>query len=468
MARDSDALKIEKWAAAGDVQDPEDGGVTRSSGWDATYSQAGGNLPKREHFNQIIRELSGLGVEVNTHGLLEWDSTVSYVHPALVFGSDGKPYVSVADTTDVDPVTDTANAYWKLYEVQGPKGDKGDTGDRGLDATVPDATTTAKGKVELATDAEAQAGADTERVVTPASLASRTATTTRAGLVEKATQAEADAGTDSERYVTPALVKRRIDARGVRKTRFTTVGTHTWTPQVNSSFAFAECIGGGGGGGGGADRNRGADGGSGGTGGGRANSGSPYFTLLHGAVTVVVGAGGTRGLGSIGVAATAGGNGGNSTFGIGANALPTEFQVTGVRGLGGAAAGNAFTGPAGAAGGTTAAGSGGGGGAGLFAGSGITAGGAGGGASGPTVAGGAGGTGTTGPVTGSGTTEGAGGGGGGGQGADSKRPSAFTGAAGGGPGGGGGGGGGNGHYLGGHPGANGGLGAAGEVRIWEW
>lgn len=63
----------------------------------------------------------------------------------------------------------------------------------------PQATTSEQGIVELATNAEAQAGTDTDRAITPASLASVTSTTTRAGLVELATNAEVAAGTDTDR-----------------------------------------------------------------------------------------------------------------------------------------------------------------------------------------------------------------------------------------------------------------------------
>ena len=133
MARDADALKIQKWAATGDVQDPEDGGLSRSVGWDATYSQLGGNLPKREHVNEILQELTALGVELNTRGLLEWDASISYKHPALVMASDGKPYISLADSTGVDPTTDTTEARWapfrfldvRTYEVLAANGDVG-------------------------------------------------------------------------------------------------------------------------------------------------------------------------------------------------------------------------------------------------------------------------------------------------------------------------------------------------------
>lgn len=66
------------------------------------------------------------------------------------------------------------------------------------------ATTTRSGVVELATNAEVQTGTDSERAVTPAGLASRTATDTRTGIVELATNAEVQAGTDTSRAVTPA------------------------------------------------------------------------------------------------------------------------------------------------------------------------------------------------------------------------------------------------------------------------
>lgn len=69
------------------------------------------------------------------------------------------------------------------------------------------ASDTVAGIVELATNAEAQAGTDTARAVTPAALASVTATDTRAGLIELATSAEAQTGTDTARAITPATMK---------------------------------------------------------------------------------------------------------------------------------------------------------------------------------------------------------------------------------------------------------------------
>lgn len=85
-------------------------------------------------------------------------------------------------------------------------------------ATVPDASETVKGIVELATTAEATAGVDTSRAVTPAGLAAAVGTlvpdasTTVKGKVELATTAEAATGTDTDRAVTPAGLKTAIDA----------------------------------------------------------------------------------------------------------------------------------------------------------------------------------------------------------------------------------------------------------------
>lgn len=76
-----------------------------------------------------------------------------------------------------------------------------------MTALATAASSTAAGVIELATDAEAQAGAMTDRAITPANLAAVTATATRAGVVELATDAEAKTGTDTARAVTAANVR---------------------------------------------------------------------------------------------------------------------------------------------------------------------------------------------------------------------------------------------------------------------
>lgn len=72
------------------------------------------------------------------------------------------------------------------------------------DSTVVSASASTAGKVELATNAETQAGSDATRAVTPAGLASMVASESLAGLAELATTTEAKTGTDTGRIVTPA------------------------------------------------------------------------------------------------------------------------------------------------------------------------------------------------------------------------------------------------------------------------
>lgn len=68
--------------------------------------------------------------------------------------------------------------------------------------TIADASSTVKGIVELATDAETNTGTDTVRAITPSNLSARTATETRAGLAEIATVLEAQGFTDDLRFLT--------------------------------------------------------------------------------------------------------------------------------------------------------------------------------------------------------------------------------------------------------------------------
>lgn len=65
------------------------------------------------------------------------------------------------------------------------------------------ATETARGVIEIATTAEAQAMTDDERAITPKKLGDVTATQTRRGIIEIATAAEAAALTDDQRALTP-------------------------------------------------------------------------------------------------------------------------------------------------------------------------------------------------------------------------------------------------------------------------
>ena len=90
----------------------------------------------------------------------------------------------------------------------------------GLNLTAPNASTTQRGIVELATLAEARAGTDTQRATTPAGVAAAItevsvddATISTRGIVELATLAEARAGTDTVRAMTSAGTRAAIDNR---------------------------------------------------------------------------------------------------------------------------------------------------------------------------------------------------------------------------------------------------------------
>lgn len=73
------------------------------------------------------------------------------------------------------------------------------------------ASETQSGVIEIATQTETNTGTDDARAVTPAKLAGRTSTETRAGVVELATQAETNTGTDDTRAVTPLKLKTNVD-----------------------------------------------------------------------------------------------------------------------------------------------------------------------------------------------------------------------------------------------------------------
>lgn len=83
----------------------------------------------------------------------------------------------------------------------------------GLSYSFAGATSENAGIVELATEGETLAGTDTQRAVTPATLAALLATLERAGLIKLASGSEATAGTDTSKAVTPSAMKSALDAR---------------------------------------------------------------------------------------------------------------------------------------------------------------------------------------------------------------------------------------------------------------
>ena len=122
MARDTDALKIKKWAGSnpGNRADPPP--ELLAQGWFQEYSLVGGIPgPERLYVNQLLANLTALSEVANTQGVpLPWSDRNDYAHPAFATGNNGLIYVSVqpsgpATFDATNPTTDTGKVYWRPY-----------------------------------------------------------------------------------------------------------------------------------------------------------------------------------------------------------------------------------------------------------------------------------------------------------------------------------------------------------------
>ena len=154
MARDRQGLNLPKWASSSSalVVTPEAEGIDRDEGLPASY---GIDLfYKVELWNQMLLEITALLLDIASHSILSWDSAQTYQHPSFVVGTNGNIYRSKqpsgGDLTSQNPTTDASAVYWERFNIE-----------------VPISTTTRRGIIEIATDAECIAGTDTERSVTP-------------------------------------------------------------------------------------------------------------------------------------------------------------------------------------------------------------------------------------------------------------------------------------------------------------
>lgn len=143
------------------------------------------------------------------------------------------------------------------------------------------------------------------------------ATEGEAGVMPIASQAEVDAGTETEKAVTPATLANAttinpdLNANLVGKKAFSTSGT--WIKPASVNAVLVEVISGGGGAGGGS----GTAGGGGFSGGGGAGGYSiaRIASGIVGNVTVTIGSGGAGGANGGGGNGTTGTSGGSSSFG---------------------------------------------------------------------------------------------------------------------------------------------------------
>ena len=151
-----------------------------------------------DDLSQLTKAVKGPYVSTFTYNT---SSIPSQTVSDVVRGSDGKYYQVQNNAVTGDDPVGSVTGNWLAVSF-----------DNGL--TVAGASETAKGIVELATNAEVIAGIDTTRVVTPAGLQAKGASETAKGIVELATNAEVQTGTDTVRAVTPAGMKAGLNASG--------------------------------------------------------------------------------------------------------------------------------------------------------------------------------------------------------------------------------------------------------------
>ena len=117
MARIEQGIITVAFAETGDKATLESQGVARTAGFNPPYSQPGGRKPEREVVNNELNILNNFALDVQSHGILEYNVKVNYRHPAIVFASDNNLYFSKRNngpaTNNVqDPVEDAQRTYW--------------------------------------------------------------------------------------------------------------------------------------------------------------------------------------------------------------------------------------------------------------------------------------------------------------------------------------------------------------------
>lgn len=153
------------FAASGDLTPvpnatQPDGAVSYSQGYGYDYSRDPTTDPQaknvgRGELNQILNDITSALGQIQKNGFPEYITAAENGGAAYPYAVDavvryeGANYISLEDDNTADPTDATA---W-------------------LPLTVPDASTTVKGRVRLATDEEAIAGTDEDSAVTPHGLA---------------------------------------------------------------------------------------------------------------------------------------------------------------------------------------------------------------------------------------------------------------------------------------------------------
>ena len=157
--------------------------------------------------NEYLFRLSTLVDLIERTGILGWNAETVYVTGSVVVANDKKIYQAVQGSTAVDPTTDPGTT-WVDYITANS-------------ASVSDASESVKGIIEIATNAEAAAGNDDTKAITPAKLAAVissevvNASKTERGIIQIATDAEAVAAVDDTKALTPAMLQAYINANPI-------------------------------------------------------------------------------------------------------------------------------------------------------------------------------------------------------------------------------------------------------------
>ena len=159
--------------------------------------------PTREDFNAMGYTLGALTAYLYEMGISEWNASQNYRANSRVTGSDGKIYKSLTGTTGSpnvgkNPTSDAVN--WK-YELLGL-----------IDSSsIPTATT----ELESTDFVVVMDSTEPKKITLTNFTQELTASSeTTKGIIELATTAEAQAGTDDLRAITPLKLRNALNASG--------------------------------------------------------------------------------------------------------------------------------------------------------------------------------------------------------------------------------------------------------------
>lgn len=161
--------------------------------------------------NLLITELNKLTSGLDqTEPIAAYSAATTYNYPDVCAGSDGHTYRCISTSVLADDPTASVTGDWLLLSFRPASSAATITGTDDESAVTPAglqakvASTSAKGIIEIATDAEVATGTDTEKAICPASLQAKVASTSAKGIIGIATDAEIETGEDDEKAITSA------------------------------------------------------------------------------------------------------------------------------------------------------------------------------------------------------------------------------------------------------------------------